>query len=90
MQKSGLLVYSSVDLGFFGMKPLPYHSQNEKKSRDNIVPNKTAADIYYYNIRGMQSKIVNIEMNVSTCPYDIILIAESWLYEDIYDNGKNM
>lgn len=45
-----------------------------------------AITFYYQNCRGLRSKLHTLYMNILLHNYDIIILTETWLTSDIYDN----
>lgn len=51
----------------------------------NPLP-KTDLNIFYQNVRGLRTKTVQFYNNILSLDYDIILITETWLQNDIFDS----
>lgn len=47
---------------------------------------KNALTLYYQNCRGLRSKLHTLFMNILLHSYDIIILTETWLTSDIFDN----
>lgn len=39
--------------------------------------------IYYQNVRGLRTKIVQLRLLLSSCDYDVLIFTETWLRADI-------
>ena len=50
-----------------------------------VAPTKcvTLIRIYYQNVRGLRTKIDEFFIAVSDCEYDVIILTETWLKDDI-------
>lgn len=42
--------------------------------------------IFYQNVRGLKTKTNIFFSNMLTCEYDIIILCESWLADDVLDS----
>jgi hypothetical protein len=40
-------------------------------------------EVYYQNVRGLNSKITDFRTSVSAAPFDIVALTETWLYNDV-------
>ena len=43
-------------------------------------------NIYYQNVRGLNTKIDEFSENVLICQYDVIVLTETWLHEGVYSS----
>ena len=50
------------------------------------MANNNILSVYYQNCRGLKTKLHTLFMNILANSYDIIILTETWLHLDIYDN----
>ena len=56
--------------------------QTNRLSRSNAEYIPTFS-VYYQNVRGLRTKIVQLRLMLANCDYDVIVFTETWLREDI-------
>jgi len=48
---------------------------------------KLNIDIFYQNVRGLRTRLLDLYTSVSSSSYDIIILTETWLNSNI-NNGE--
>lgn len=56
---------------------------SDEQTSKNSVPYDGGLRIYFQNINGMRSKLIDFSLAVLEEDYDVIAIVETWLYPDI-------
>ena len=41
-------------------------------------------EIYYHNIGGLGTKIGDLALKFASMPYDVVILIETWLNDNIY------
>ena len=49
------------------------------------TPTDRLLSVYYQNVRGLRTKIVQLRLLLSSCDYDLLVLTETWLRSDIED-----
>ena len=75
---------------YFNNSTLPSNSHFSLHEATNLnhisPPNLAALQIYFQNINGMRSKLIDFKLVVLENDSDVITIVETWLYPDILDS----
>ena len=89
---TSILVPSMITLnilGIFNNSILPinfqYPSVNDINANLVMPPHGSGLRIYFQNINGMRSKLMDFKVAVLEGDCDVIAIVETWLYPDILD-----
>lgn len=60
----------------------PQRVQNDESRHSNsmnIVVTEYKLFLYYHNMGGMRTALPRFRQDITSCPYDVVLISESWL-----------
>ncbi|KAG5897261.1 hypothetical protein JTB14_013162 [Gonioctena quinquepunctata] len=63
--------------------------QQRRLNNDKLERPKNSS-IYYQNVRGLRTKLWELEQSVSSCDYDVIVLTETWLNNDIGNGELNL
>ncbi|XP_055622923.1 uncharacterized protein LOC129766419 [Toxorhynchites rutilus septentrionalis] len=62
--------------------PGPVHDTEEGVFQA-VTTGKYTLSVYYQNVRGLRTKIVQLRLLLSSCDYDVLVFTETWLRADI-------
>ena len=61
-------------------------SHNTESNLIQNICNFFSLSIYYQNVRGLRTKCRDFYLSACACPYDIIVLTETWLNNSFFDN----
>lgn len=66
---------------FSANSSLPVKSATSSSQRSSTRSSNLS--IYYQNVRGLRTKIVPLRLMLSSCDYDVLVLTETWVHDDI-------
>ncbi|XP_058445613.1 uncharacterized protein LOC131426828 [Malaya genurostris] len=62
------------------------HTLSSYTNCQNVTHPPEYLTVYYQNVRGMRTKTQHFLLSLSSCDYDVIVLTETWLREDILNS----